>query len=228
MNIKSGFLALLAAGLLVTAVAPAAAPASAAPAAASASSADVTTLQEAVRALPVAAEDNLGFDRDRYFGHWVDADGDCQDTRAEVLVQESKGSPNYTSAQRCTVANSRWVTGFDNRTHKSATTVQIDHTVPAHEAWGSGARSWTQDRRIAFYNDLGYPGSLNAQPGTLTKAKQTSGPEGWVPPSNRCTYIAQWITVKTRWGLTVDSSEKAALVRSADACPTSRLSITKI
>ncbi len=227
MNIKPGFLVLLAAGLLVTAVEPAAAPASAASASIGAT-AHVTTLQEAARALPVAVEDNAGFDRDRYFGHWIDADADCQDTRAEVLVQESTVSPNYTSARRCTVANSRWVTGFDNRTHKSATTVQIDHTVPAHEAWGSGARSWTQDRRVAFYNDLGYPGSLNAQPSTLTRGKQTSGPDEWVPPLNRCTYIAQWVTVKTRWGLTVDPAEKAALIRHADGCPPLKITVTKV
>ncbi|MHA7261916.1 HNH endonuclease family protein [Arthrobacter sp. TMN-37] len=217
MNLKSGLMALLTAGLLLTGTAPAS----------GAASYD-TTVQEAARALPVAAEDNLGYDRDLYFGRWADPDGDCQDTRAEVLIRESKTAPDYTSQRRCTVANSRWLTTFDDRIHKSATTVQVDHTVPAHEAWGSGARSWTQDRRIAFYNDLDYADSLSAQSGTLVARKQALGPEEWVPPVNRCTYIAHWIAVKARWGLTADPVEKEALIRIADGCPPSSLTITEV
>ncbi len=217
MNIKSGLLALLTVCLLLTGVAPA-----------DSATTYVTTLRAGARALPVAAENNVGYDRDRYFGRWLDANGDCQDTRAEVLVQESKIAPNYTTARRCTVANGRWVTTFDNRTHTSATTVQIDHLIPVHEAWGSGARAWTQARRIAFYNDLGYGPSLNAQTGTVNASKQASGPEQWMPPLNHCSYIAQWIAVKTRWGMTVDSTEKAALIAHADRCPPSSLTITKV
>jgi hypothetical protein len=121
----------------------------------------------------------------------------------------------------------RWVTSWDSRVHTSASTVQIDHTVPVHEAWGSGARNWTQARRVAFYNDLGYSGSLNAQTSSLNASKQASGPEQWLPPANMCLYIAQWTTVKARWGLKVDTTEKAALIRHADACAAKQLIITK-
>jgi hypothetical protein len=33
-----------------------------------------------------------------------------------------------------------------------------------------------------------------------------------------CTYVADWVTVKTRWGLTVDSREKDALARLVSSC----------
>lgn len=187
-----------------------------------------TNLRAAVRALPVAAENNTGYDRNRYFGQWLDTNKDCQNTRAEVLISESKVAPKYTTTRPCTVATGRWVTTFDNKTHTSASTVQIDHMVPVHEAWGSGARRWTQARRVAFYNDLGYAGSLNAQTSALNSSKQASGPEAWLPPANRCFYIAQWTVVKARWGLTVDSAEKAALIRWADACAPMQLNITKV
>jgi hypothetical protein len=217
MNIRSGLLAVLAVSLLFTGIAPV-----------EGATTYVTTLRAGARALPVAAESNAGYDRDRYFGRWLDTNQDCQDTRAEVLIQESKIVPSYTTARRCTVANGRWVTTFDNRTHTSATTVQIDHTVPVHEVWGSGARSWTQARRVAYYNDLSYAGSLNAQTGSLNASKQASGPEQWMPPANHCSYVAQWIAVKTRWGLTVDATEKTALIQIADRCPASSLTITKV
>src|SRR3712207_4877972 len=109
-------------------------------------------LRTAVRALAVSAEVNSGYDRNRYFGVWNDANRDCQNTRHEVLVAESKVRPTYTS-RACTVTKGRWVTTWDNRVHTSASTVQIDHTVPVAEAWGSGARYWTQARRVAFYKD---------------------------------------------------------------------------
>lgn len=187
----------------------------------------VTTLRNAVRALPVAAEVNTGYDRDRYFGQWLDQNKDCQNTRAEVLVAESRVTPKYTTTRKCAVASGKWVTTFDNRTHTSASAVQIDHMVPVHEAWGSGARRWTQARRIAFYNDLGYAGSLNAQTSSLNSSKQASGPEQWMPPTNWCKYIAQWTAVKARWGLTVDNAEKAALIKYADKCAPSQLTIVK-
>jgi hypothetical protein len=43
-----------------------------------------------IAALEVAAEDpRTGYDRD-LFEHWVDADGDCRDTRDEVLAGDCR------------------------------------------------------------------------------------------------------------------------------------------
>lgn len=216
-TLKSALVACLSLGLLATGFAV---PAEAA-------STYTTSLRAAVRALPVAAENNAGYDRDRYFGQWIDQNKDCQNTRAEVLIAESRIAPRYTTTRNCTVASGKWITTFDNRTHTSAATVQIDHMVPVHEAWGSGARSWTQARRVAFYNDLGYSGSLNAQTSSLNSAKQASGPEKWMPPVNQCLYIAQWTTVKARWGLKVDTAERAALIWWADRCAPVQLTIVR-
>ena len=185
-------------------------------------------LRTAARSLAVAAENNAGYDRNRYFGYWNDTNRDCQNTRAEVLLQETKSAVTYTTARRCTLRTGRWVSVWDNRVHTSASAVEIDHTVPVHEAWGSGARYWSQARRVAFYNDLGDSRSLNALTAALNSAKQARGPESWMPPANRCAYIGQWIAVKIRWGLRVDSVEKAALVRYADSCPNVRVSVTRV
>lgn len=186
-------------------------------------------LRTAVRSLVVSAELNAGYDRDRYFGTWKDTNRDCQNTRHEVLVSESTVRPTY-SSRGCTVTKGRWVTTWDNRIHSSPTTVQIDHTVPVAEAWGSGARFWTQARRVAFYNDLGDSRTLSAQTSALNASKQAKGPEEWLPPAkaNRCSYIGQWVAVKIRWGLKVDSTEKAALTRWANACPNVTLTVTRV
>ncbi|MBJ2120952.1 HNH endonuclease [Arthrobacter sp. MSA 4-2] len=216
MKIKAGLIAAFTAGLLFTGITVPA----------DAGTTYTTNLRAAARALPLAAENNLGYDRARYFGSgWIDTNRDCQYTRAEVLISETRVAPTYSSGG-CTVTAGRWVTSWDNKVHTSPTTVQIDHLVPVAEAWGSGARNWTQARRVTFYNDL-YAHSLNAQTNLLNQQKQAKGPEDWMPPANQCSYIAQWVMVKTRWGMTVDSREKAVLVQKADQCPAASLTVVK-
>ena len=181
----------------------------------------------AVASLPVAAEANSGYDREAKFGPWKDANGDCQNTRAEVLIAESKAATTYTTSRRCTVATGKWVTSWDGRTHTSASTVQVDHMVPLHEAWGSGARSWTQAKRVAYANDIGDPRSLNAQTSALNSAKQAKSPDQWLPPKNQCQYMRDWTMVKIRWGLKVDRAEKDFLVAKAATCTNTTLTVTR-
>lgn len=161
--------------------------------------------------LTVKAESNSGYDRNAYFGQWIDADKDCQNTRAEVLIKESTVSTvTFTTARNCTLATGTWVSRFDGLTHTKASDVQIDHHVPVHEAWGSGAKGWTQTQRVAFYNDL-YAPTLNAMTSSMNSSKQARDPAEWLPPKNRCTYAIWWVQVKYRWKLSIDPAEKAAL-----------------
>ncbi|MCJ8504011.1 HNH endonuclease family protein [Kocuria flava] len=185
-------------------------------------------LRTAVKSPPVTAETNAGYDRDRQFGTWNDADRDCRNTRAEVLQNETRASLAFTAAKRCTVRSGRRVTSWDGRTRTSATTVQIDHTVPVHEAWGSGVRYRTKAKRVAFHNDLGDSCTLSAQTSALNSAKQTRGPEQWMPPRHRCGDVGEWVAVKICWGLKADSAERAALTRIAASCPHVGLAVRKV
>lgn len=61
------------------------------------------SLAQAVSAIPDAEESKSGYDR-TLFRHWVDVDGDCQDTRAEVLSEAEADTPiTYTTSGRCRV-----------------------------------------------------------------------------------------------------------------------------
>ena len=183
-------------------------------------------LRTAVRQLPVAPENPSRYDRDSQFGGWTDADRDCRNTRQEVLQAEGTGVT--WNARGCAVVSGTWRSSYDGRTYTSPTQVQIDHLVPVSEAWDAGAHTWTQRRRVAFYNDLGVGYALNTIAGGLNQAKGDKGPEDWMPPADRCRYIEVWTAVKHRWGLRVDSAERAALVRYADRCPNNTVHVERV
>lgn len=158
----------------------------------------------------VAAESNSYYDRAK-FGSWSDANGDCQNTRHEVLIAESLVTPTYSST-RCTVTRGKWLSRWDNRTWTYPGDVDIDHHVPLAEAWGSGARHWTSTDRRRYNDDL-YGPALNAMTDNLNSSKQASDPAQWLPPyaASRCTYAIWWVQVKYRWRLSMDSAERTTL-----------------
>ncbi|MFQ1001654.1 hypothetical protein [Modestobacter sp. SSW1-42] len=151
------------------------------------------------------------------FQHWVDADGDGCDTRAEVLIAES--FTPATVGPACQVGG-RWVSFLDGQERTDPARVEIDHLVALEEAWQSGAAAWTAAERRAFANDLDHVWSLNAVTDTVHAAKGPRDPAEWLPPATaiRCTYAQAWIGVKYRWHLSVDPAEKSALGDIATSC----------
>jgi len=182
------------------------------------------TLIESVEALPVAVEVRTGYDR-ALFRHWVDADGDCQNARHEVLIAESSIDVTFTSATGCTVATGQWYSWYDGITATSASALDIDHVVALAEAWDSGAHSWTSAERQAFANDLGDPRSLVAVTSSINSSKSDRDPATWLPPLEQCRYVLDWTAVKIRWGLSVDTTEKARLAELAAGCPATTLAV---
>ena len=162
--------------------------------------------------LEVRAEHSGGYARSK-FGDWIDADGDGLDTRAEVLIDESKTRVTISSR---TVRTGRWVSLYDNLTWTDASDVDIDHVVALNEAWKSGAYLWSSARRIAYANDLGVSWALRAVTDNVNMSKGDRDPSSWLPPYRAaiCTYLAGWVAVKLRWKLSVDAAEKSSIASS--------------
>ncbi|GAA1158008.1 HNH endonuclease family protein [Nocardioides aquiterrae] len=175
-------------------------------------SAEQLRLRAAVRALPVADETPDGYDRD-LFEHWVDADHDCQDTREEVLVAESR-----VPVDGCTITTGEWFSWYDRETWTRASDVDIDHLVPLKEAWDSGAAGWDDDTRERYANDLGDPRTLVAVTDNVNQSKGDRDVAEWLPDFGGCRYVRQWVAVKLRWSLTVDPAEKSVLRDRARHC----------
>lgn len=188
------------------------------------------TYRQTLSLLEVAPEySNAKYDRSK-FGNWRDEDRDCLDTRAEVLMRDSLIPP---SLKGCRVDSGRWLSVFDGRTHLLASQVQIDHLVPLHEAWDSGASLWSKDQRVSYANDLDFAGALSAMTSALNGncknlCKSDKDPTQWVPQTNRCLYAQRWVAVKYRWDLSIDSAEKRVLSKLLSGeCGEARLSVTK-
>lgn len=183
-------------------------------------------LRTAVAALPVATEVRTGYSRD-LFPHWIDADGDGCNTRNEVLIAEATTTPTVGSG--CALSGGRWYSYYDNAFWTLTSDLDIDHMVALAEAWDSGARSWTTSRRQAYANDLGDGRSLAAVTDNVNQAKGDKDPAEWMPPYSpaRCRYLQEWVAVKIRWRLTVDSTEKSALTSIAGGCTNVTLTVVR-
>jgi hypothetical protein len=168
------------------------------------------------------APQNTGvpYDRDDW-PHWIDTDGDCQNTRAEVLIRDTLEAVTFTTAAECTVATGRWLDPWTGLTFTMASEVDIDHTVALANAHRSGGWAWTPAQRRDFANDLGNLDALQAMDDGTNVTKADKGPDAWKPPSaaSWCRYATDWATIKVRWQLTVTGSEYAALATMLTACP---------
>jgi hypothetical protein len=205
---------LLALGMLaVTGIAVGPAPsASAAPAA-------PASVEDFLDGLVVAPEgSSSGYSRDE-FPHWIDNNGDCQDTRDEVLAWESTGAVSWDSAG-CNVVSGSWWSAYDNQTLTDPGDIQIDHFIPLAEAWRSGASSWSLDQRRSFANDLSAEETLRAVSGSSNGSKSDHDPDEWLPSNTgfRCQYLIDWVTVKKTWNLTVEQAEYDALASGLAPC----------
>ncbi|MFI5978875.1 HNH endonuclease family protein [Streptomyces sp. NPDC051452] len=188
---------------------------------------DTVTLpvRDALAQLPVRGEDRSGYERTK-FKDWADADKDGCNTRAEVLKAEAVIAPEQ--GAKCTLTGGEWYSPYDERYIHGPSGLDIDHLVPLAEAWDSGASTWTAKEREAYANDLGDDRALIAVSATSNRSKAGQDPATWMPPAAgyRCQYATDWIADKTRWGLSVDATEQAALGEVLDSCPDVPVTVT--
>lgn len=150
------------------------------------------------------------------FGHgWEDTNGDCQDQRAEALINTSSLPVRFAKTDKCRVITGRWISPFTGEVIQNSSDIDIDHVVPLAWAWKHGANNWPQEKREKFANDL-----VNLWPveASLNRSKGASGPDEWLPPKNRCQYVARFVRVTKVYTLTVSKAEKSAFEKLLSDC----------
>lgn len=161
-------------------------------------------------------EDQVGGYSRSLFKHWIDADKDGCNTRYEVLIAEAIVKPKVGAG--CYLTGGKWKSPYEGKVFTNPTGLDIDHMVPLAEAWRSGAWAWTAAQRMEFANDLDDSRSLLAVTASLNRSKGDRDVAGWLPVKAQCAYIANWISVKWRFDLTVDPIEGEFLQLKIASC----------
>lgn len=175
--------------------------------------------------------DSTKYNREDYTGSsaWIDADKDCQNTRAEVLIEESindvkfrKYKPKDTTltqaardsliakkSRDCVVDSGLWHDPYTGTIFKKANDLDIDHMVALEDAHRSGALSWTKEEKKAYSNYLKDKGHLIAVSKSENRKKGSKGPEEYLPPNNQFKeeYCRIYVRIKVRFGLTSNSKQ---------------------
>jgi len=185
----------------------------------------VTPAQAESLQLVVAADHTTGYNR-ALFKHWIDVDKDGCDTRAEVLIEEAVTKPKV--GAKCTLTGGKWLSAYDGKSVSKASDLDVDHMVPLAEAWRSGAWKWSSAQRQAYANDLDDARALIAVTLSTNRSKGDKDPALWMPAKEQCTYVENWIAIKTKYSLTVDSQEKQTLQSQIKLCGISNVSFSDV
>ena len=175
-----------------------------------------TTLVITVAEVPVGIPE---YDRDDW-RHWVDADGDCQDARQEVLIAESLEPVTYETDRKCRVETGQWWAPHLGHHLGNPRHIDVDHHVPLKNAHLSGGWQWDADRKQEYANDLTDPAHLVAISARHNRRKGARGPEEWAPPDNEvwCQYALDWAEIKQRWELTMTQRESEIVMDMLGTC----------
>lgn len=144
-----------------------------------------------------------------YFGGWSDTDGDCQNTRHELLQKLSTSSLTFTQ-NTCRVLRGRWLDPYTDKIFTNSSDVDIDHLVPLFYAWHRGAYLWSTNKRRRFAND---ERNLFAVQKSVNREKSAKGPTEWLPPNIkfRCSYIVRFERVMRLYELQFFPREKVGI-----------------
>ena len=152
--------------------------------------------------------------------HWIDEDKDCQNTRHEVLIEESLKAVTFKSDKQCQVATGEWLAPFTGDTVTDATKLDVDHMIPLKNAHDSGGWAWDAGMKSAYANEMAYSDHLIAVTASANRKKGAKGPEGWKPPNQDywCDYAIDWVQIKADWGLSATKAEWTALQAMIATC----------
>jgi len=173
------------------------------------------------KGLKITAEVNTPKYKRSLYNHWIDADGDNEDARQEVLIAESLTEP----ALKIISGDSRvqsglWAAPYCGYVTTDPGTLDVDHMVPLKEVHLSGGYKWPPEKREAYANDLSDSKTLIAVKAGCNRSKGFKDPADWLPPNRAywCTYLTEWVAIKQKWQLTMDQAEVDAVKEGFRVC----------
>ena len=180
----------------------------------------------ALNTLKVADEVRAGYKR-TLFKHWTGAGNSC-DSRKAVIISEAIVKPSVLPG--CVIKGGEWLSVYDLVKVTDAGKLDVDHMVPLAEAWDSGASAWDAKKKEMYANDQTDPRHLIAVTGGSNRSKSDQDPAEWMPTNKTyaCEYLTNWISIKVRWNLSVDKTEKEFIVNGLKTCKNTKFSVVLI
>jgi hypothetical protein len=150
----------------------------------------------------------FAYNRDVDYGKLIDTDRDCQDTRAELLIKETKSPIIFTNEYNCIVKSGKWEDFYTGKIYTNAKDIQIDHLISTHQHYDSIGKTLTKEQRVRYANDFN---NLVIANSTLNKSKGDKDLSEFiqrVPRENRCKYIKKYNEIATRNNIAIDKSDQ--------------------
>ena len=144
----------------------------------------------------------------KHFKHWIDEDGDCINTRHELLIEQSLSPVSFKTD--CLVGTGQWLGLYTGQHYNNARDLDIDHLVPLKWAWDHGANHWSAGKRREFAND---EANLFAVKSSVNRQKGAKGPTTWLPPDAQfhCRYVTQFTRIVARDNLVLTTNHHRLL-----------------
>lgn len=150
------------------------------------------------------------YNRGKHFGNgWIDADHDGQNTREEVLEEESLVKVEKDKNGK--IIWGIWFCRYTGKFFDNPKDLDIDHVVPLKECWISGGDLWSEEKRIRYANYLGKSYHLIAVDKGSNREKGAKDVKSWLPDIRVKEYIVSWVLIKEKWDLCYDFEEAEEL-----------------
>jgi len=181
---------------------------------AAAPSTDAAAARRLLQEIPIRGRAaKTGYRRDLYWHGWPVVAG-C-DMRNRILSRDLVDVIYRPKTHDCVVESGTLHDPYTGATlhfqrgNTTSTLVQIDHRYPLALSYQQGAQQWGQAKREQFAAD---PANLVAIEGRINQAKGASGPGSWLPPNKayRCRYVIDFITVTSRYELSLNPGDHRA------------------
>ena len=154
--------------------------------------------------------------REDYLGPWGDEDGDCQNLRHELLIEQSLKDVSFTSSRRCTVKTGRWLDPYSGNVLEIASDLDLDHVVPLSYAHATGGYSWPTSLKREFAQDRS---NLLLVTDHINQSKGAKGPVDFLPRiSFHCDYARIWESVSDKYPLNLPAEDKAEIEKILRGC----------
>lgn len=160
-----------------------------------------------------------GYSREEFYDGWPNVDG-CS-LRQRIIKREFGDTAVLDG---CNVVSGKFDEPYTGEhmkftSREEIAKIQIDHVVALSDAWQKGAQYKDKDTRYAIATD---PLNLLAVDGPANMQKSDGDSATWLPSNKkfRCQYVARQISVKYKYSLWVTETEKSAMAKVLESCPT--------